>query len=257
MPVVYAYFACSMRNRLEVWRSDRFQSPMEEAVQVESEQDQHQVQADSTCPCLNGACPHKVPLEGGDPDIMGAPPEAPDPDVEKAIPKAPTSSASVTLTRDRSDSTASQAEKHTDTNWNQVDMRGAGIFTVRRPTKLIDGSRGGQAFICEVFCPKSGQAYGVEEQARLQFLSVVLVVAGLAKDQSSTGILEMLWKISKSGADWAWYSDLCCAYGWLSIFLSLASCLSYSMPSGLPTFSVGLRRTLSSCALSYPGHQEL
>ena len=46
--------------------------------------------------------------------------------------------------------------------------------------------------MCNLFCPEPGQAYGVEEQARLQLLSVILVVAGLAKDQTYNGVLELM-----------------------------------------------------------------
>ena len=50
---------------------------------------------------------------------------------------------------------------------------------VDRPSKLIDGSRGGQAFICDLLLPPKGKSYSIAEQARIQFLSVLLVAAGL------------------------------------------------------------------------------
>jgi hypothetical protein len=43
----------------------------------------------------------------------------------------------------------------------------------------LDGSRGGQAFICKILLPEEGGQYGIEEQARMQMLSVMLVAAGL------------------------------------------------------------------------------
>lgn len=56
-----------------------------------------------------------------------------------------------------------------------------GDFTVKRPTKLIDGSRGGQAFMAELLVPDGEKHYTVAEQARLQLQSVLLVGAGLTK----------------------------------------------------------------------------
>jgi hypothetical protein len=53
--------------------------------------------------------------------------------------------------------------------------------TVSRPTKLIDGSRGGQVFVCELLKPKEGEHYGIEQQARMQFLSVLLVVRNFGR----------------------------------------------------------------------------
>jgi hypothetical protein len=50
---------------------------------------------------------------------------------------------------------------------------------VRRPTKLIDGSRGGQAFICDLFIPEEDHSYSIETQACMQFRSILLVAVGL------------------------------------------------------------------------------
>ncbi|KDR77899.1 hypothetical protein GALMADRAFT_1293165 [Galerina marginata CBS 339.88] len=58
--------------------------------------------------------------------------------------------------------------------WNDV-----GQSHVRRPTKLIDGSRGGQAFICDLLLPQKDTPYTIEAQARMQFRSILLVAAGL------------------------------------------------------------------------------
>lgn len=98
-PILYAYFACSIRNRLEVWDSTRFTSPME-------------------------------------------------------------------------------GEKESET-WKSV-----GASKVARPTKLIDGSRGGQAFICGLLRPEDNKHYGIEQQARMQLLSVMLVAAGFMGSDS-------------------------------------------------------------------------
>jgi hypothetical protein len=55
-------------------------------------------------------------------------------------------------------------------------------FTVKRPTKLIDGSRGGQAFIAEFLAPEENKHYSIADQSRMQLLSVLLVGAGLTRD---------------------------------------------------------------------------
>jgi hypothetical protein len=93
-PALYAYFACSIRNRLEVWDSTAWTSPTEGSQE-------------------------------------GA-------------------------------------------QWRSV-----GNSHLKRPTKLLDGSRGGQGFICNLLCPREGGTFTIAEQARMQFLSVILVAAGL------------------------------------------------------------------------------
>lgn len=57
--------------------------------------------------------------------------------------------------------------------------KNVGESHVRRPTKLIDGSRGGQAFICDLFIPEKNHSYSIETQARMQFRSILLVAAGM------------------------------------------------------------------------------
>jgi hypothetical protein len=54
-----------------------------------------------------------------------------------------------------------------------------GASHARRPTKLLDGSRGGQGFICSLLQPQENTHYTIEEQARMQLLSVMLVACGL------------------------------------------------------------------------------
>ncbi|KAG9254534.1 uncharacterized protein F5Z01DRAFT_622150 [Emericellopsis atlantica] len=97
-PTLYAYFACSIRNRLEVLASDNFRSPTEGVV------------------------------------APGAP-------------------------------------------WRTTPN-----FTVKRPTKLIDGSRGGQAFVAAILAPEGGKHYSIVDQARMQLLSVLLVGASLTRE---------------------------------------------------------------------------
>ena len=97
-PLVYAYFACSIRNRLERWDSPAWISPTE-----------------------------------GQQDVG---------------------------------------------KWQYI-----GQSHVDRPGKLIDGSRGGQAFICDLLLPPEGKSYSIADQARMQFLSILLVAAGLMKPE--------------------------------------------------------------------------
>lgn len=168
LPVLYCYFACSMRNRLEVWDSANFISPMEGV--------------EDTVEAANN--------------------------IEKSVPEE-TAVLSITATTASLDETITQietleskptaleteiqgkeegikvVEKHilSDNEWKQFNQYNVGRFTVRRPTKLTDGSRGGQAFMCSLLCPVPGNAYSIEEQARLQFLSIVLVIAGLVRSK--------------------------------------------------------------------------
>jgi hypothetical protein len=82
--------------------------------------------------------------------------------------------------------------EHGDMSWKTFDQYYTGIFKVRRPTKLTDGSRGGQAFMCSILRPGEGNAYSIEEQARLQFLSIVLVAAGLVKTKDYRKFREIM-----------------------------------------------------------------
>jgi hypothetical protein len=97
-PILYAYFACSIRNRIEVWDSSRFKSPM---------------------------------------------------------------------------------EGHDSTSWKKFPN-----FEVSRPSKLLDGSRGGAAFMCSLLIPQDNHHYSIDEQARMQYLSILLVAAALVDDES-------------------------------------------------------------------------
>lgn len=100
---LYAYFACSLRNRLEVWDSSDFWSPMQ------------------------------GPRSG------------------------------------------------TTLQW--ASRKG---FDARRPTKLLDGAKGGQAFLCDILIPEKGSTYSIDEQALMQLRSVALVVAATMSGDSST-----------------------------------------------------------------------
>jgi hypothetical protein len=161
MPTLHCYFACSMRNRIEVWNSLDFISPME-----------------------------------GNPDDASAPliptetTKTLEPNKTIEI-KSTGESGPKTLQVETSKSSSSappntkndEKKAHGDSGWKMFNHK-TGLFSVRRPTKLIDGSRGGQAFVCSVLGPESGNAYSMEEQARLQFLSIVLVAAALTKSDS-------------------------------------------------------------------------
>lgn len=131
-PILNAYFTCNIRNRIEMWQSSRWKSPM---------QDQGE----------------------------------------------------------------SSAWTHTE-----------GCH-VSRPTKLIDGSRGGQAFICDTLRPKDGNHYGIELQARMQFLSVLLVAAGLMEDHSLENFQKALTE------DFALTTHLSSIFRRLQAFLALAN----------------------------------
>jgi hypothetical protein len=168
LPILYCYFACSMRNRLEVWDSENFISPMEG---------------------MEDKVEELIKVETSVPE-------------ETAVLSIATTTVSMTETVARTDTIESEptavdtenkekgefkmAEKHIrgDNEWKQFNQFNVGRFTVRRPTKLTDGSRGGQAFMCSLLCPVMGNAYSIEEQARLQFLSIVLVIAGLLKSKN-------------------------------------------------------------------------
>jgi hypothetical protein len=106
-PALYAYFSCSIRNRLEVWDSDAWTSPTEGSQ------------------------------EGAE--------------------------------------------------WKAIKMS-----QLKRPTKLIDGSRGGQGFICNLLRPREGDTYTIAEQARMQLLSVILVAAGLMKTERLAQLKEIV-----------------------------------------------------------------
>ncbi|KAK3385622.1 hypothetical protein B0H63DRAFT_494532 [Podospora didyma] len=141
-PILYAYFACTIRNRLEVLLSARLRSPME-----------------------------GVPAGG---------------------------------------------------QWNTWEDES---FTVKRPTKLVDGSRGGQAFMAEVLAPEAGGGqYTIADQSRLQMLSVLMVGAGLAVDDS----LASYWS-AVLPADFDLSDGLGSVFGRLAIGLALGSLVAIGL----------------------------
>lgn len=106
-PALYAYFACSIRNRLEVWESEAWTSPTEGSQ------------------------------EG-------------------------------------------------------AEWKAGETSQLKRPTKLIDGSRGGQGFICNLLRPREGGTYTIAEQPRMQLLSVILVAAGLMDAERLAQLKEIM-----------------------------------------------------------------
>jgi len=141
-PTLYAYFACSIRNRLETLASSRLRSPMEGVT------------------------------------TAGAP-------------------------------------------WRAVE----GEFTVKRPTKLIDGSRGGQAFIAAVLAPEKGTHYSIADQSRVQMLSVLMVGAGLVRAEEDAGVEGYMGRVLP------WDFDLDSGLG--SVFARLAVGLSVASIAAL------------------------
>jgi len=82
-------------------------------------------------------------------------------------PKDGTDAVTKRRTNNSQNRQAQKSETHQDTSWNRIGRGKAEFFEVMRPTKLIDGSRGGQAFMCDILRPEPGRAYGLEEQACL------------------------------------------------------------------------------------------
>ena len=171
VPITYAYFACSIRNRIEVWNSKNFVSPMQDEVDANSEPVKPFVKDFD----LKSSADEVVSdSAGADSKMLGLIPRL----TEETITVTPTVSPNIkpkdgtdAVTNRRTNSSqnrqAQKSETHQDTSWNRIDRGKAGFFEVMRPTKLIDGSRGGQAFMCDILRPEPGRAYGLEEQARL------------------------------------------------------------------------------------------
>ena len=161
MNVLYQYFACTIRNRLEVWDSDAFLCPKE----------QHEEIPEVT---PSPAAPDQVGLPEATEKIEGVQ------ETLIEVVKSP-ESAQNTL---RKASTVGGLGVGPSNKWKRflVDNR---RFTVRRPTKLVDGSRGGQAFMCSLLVPDDGHEYGIDDQARMQFLSVLLIAVSLIPDQNT------------------------------------------------------------------------
>ena len=144
-PTLYAYFACSIRNRLEMLDTPRLRSPMEGVT------------------------------------TAGAP-------------------------------------------WRVLED---GKFSVKRPTKLIDGSRGGQAFIARVLGPEGGTHYSIADQSRVQMVSVLMVGAGLVKKEEDEGVEGFMGRVVPRDFDLD--SGLGSVFARLAVGLGLASLVSLGM----------------------------
>ena len=169
MPTLHCYFACSMRNRIEVWDSADFISPMEGNPN------------NTSAPLDPTETTKKM-----EPTVIEKSPE-------HNTESAPKISQAGTSTSNKITPFTKNHEKKScgDSGWKRFNHK-AGQFSVRRPTKLIDGSRGGQGFVCSLLRPETGNAYSMEEQARLQFLSIVLVAAALVKSDDLGVIRKVL-----------------------------------------------------------------
>ncbi|KAK6344646.1 hypothetical protein TWF718_006604 [Orbilia javanica] len=143
MNVLYQYFACSIRNRIEVWDSVHFDSPTEYVV-----------------------------ADGADPPIPGG-------RGRKASTGSVLGLHRFTTWGSQKDSPGSQPKLVK--KWVKLLVDGDREFNMARPSKLIDGSRGGNAYMCDLLRPKDGATYTIDEQARWQYVSVVLVGMGLLK----------------------------------------------------------------------------
>jgi hypothetical protein len=66
----------------------------------------------------------------------------------------------------------------------QVRNTGRSHVTGKKPGKLVDGSWGGQGFICSLLRPKDAASYTIAKQAHMQFRSIILVAAGLMHSES-------------------------------------------------------------------------
>jgi hypothetical protein len=69
------------------------------------------------------------------------------------------------------------------TSWQKLPN-----FEIARPSKLLDGSRGGAAFMCSLLIPPKDTHYSIDEQARMQYLSILLAAAGLVDEESREDI---------------------------------------------------------------------
>ncbi|KAF3934466.1 hypothetical protein ABW19_dt0202116 [Dactylella cylindrospora] len=155
--VLYQYFTCSIRNRIEVWDSEKFDSP--------------------TC-----VTHHVV----DNPNV-----KEPEPGKGGALVQTSsvaTSQYELQPIKPKSKRKSKGGLKDI-AKWIHFKVDGERDFNVARPSKLVDGSRGGQGYMCELLCPKDGTTYTIEEQAYFQFLSVVLVAMALLK-----GDYKMAWR---------------------------------------------------------------
>jgi hypothetical protein len=160
--ILYQYFACSIRNRLEVWNSDNFLCPKENHEDIINVQEATQLSSDKT--------------------MIEPSTKADDSAILPTSEAEPISSKSVYAikTELRKTSTA-PIPGQLSSKWNKFEVDGR-PFSLRRPTKIVDGSRGGQAFMCELLRPDEGHEYSIGDQARMQFLSILLVAVALIRN---------------------------------------------------------------------------
>ena len=199
MAEVHAYFACSIRNRLETWKSAFVDSPT-----VARAGRAHQ---DSSTAAMTVEASDKEPeaaAEERDASRLPGPPVTKEAGEETGQKRAPTTTSTTpasylrrlsttTLSNTRTSRRGPAAkEQATEKPWNVMNRGVRGIFEVRRPTKLLDGARGGQAFLAEILRPGDGLSLSIEEQARRQMLSVILVVAGAAHVDDTQTFAEVM-----------------------------------------------------------------
>ncbi|KAK6340072.1 hypothetical protein TWF730_001845 [Orbilia blumenaviensis] len=147
MNVLYQYFACSIRNRIEVWDSVHFDSPTEYVVGEGAE---------NPTPGGRGRKASTVSM------------------LEKGLQRFTTWGSQ----REGPEPEAQPVKK-----WVKLTVDDDREFDLARPSKLVDGSRGGNGYMCELLRPKTGGTYTIDEQARWQYVSVILVAMGLLKHQ--------------------------------------------------------------------------
>ncbi|KAK6522970.1 hypothetical protein TWF281_002397 [Arthrobotrys megalospora] len=149
MNVLYQYFSCSIRNRIEVWDSVHFDSPTEYVVG-------EGVEIPAPATDVRGRKASTVSM------------------FEKGLQRFTTWGSQ----RDGPEPGPQPVKR-----WAKVMVDDYREFNLARPSKLVDGSRGGNGYMCELLRPKVGGTYTIDEQARWQFVSVVLVGMGLLKHQ--------------------------------------------------------------------------
>lgn len=179
--VPYAYFACSIRNRLEVWKSDRFENPKQirskAPVHLSSDEPRAatvawaaSIQGRHSSEALELQISSQQHISEGTGRDVGL----------------------IALRYMKSKDSAScwgwiKRKREVPLKFSKIrqvfDVDDRRLFNVPHPTKLVDGSRGGQAFMCELLRPKDNEVYPIEEQARMQLLSILLVATSLIKNK--------------------------------------------------------------------------
>ncbi|EWC43653.1 hypothetical protein DRE_01540 [Drechslerella stenobrocha 248] len=177
--ILYQYFSCSIRNRIEVWNSDYFYSPTVPHEPINT--------ADDSSSLLSSATTSTVSIPLAAAHRRGSEPIPLPRSHSLSIKKSPT--VRVTPVRASTDLSIRSHPSHKKTPpkiglWHHFMVDGTREFDMFRPSKLVDGSRGGNGFMCELLCPKDGATYTIDEQAYMQYLSVVLVAMALVKEEN-------------------------------------------------------------------------